>query len=49
MRRFLIEIVDEDLPVEKQSDLSEEISKAITLSLDIEEDISFSIEEQEND
>lgn len=49
MRRFLIEIVDEDLPVEKQSDLPGEISTALSLSLDIEEDISFSIEEQDND
>ena len=44
-RKFLVEIVEEDLFLIDQDDLQGQISLAITTGLKIEEDVSFSVEE----
>jgi len=44
-RKFVIEVVEEDLFLIDKEDLQGQISLAITTGLKIEEDISFSLEE----
>lgn len=45
MRKFIIEIEEEDMLPIDPDDLHGEISLALTTGLKLEEDISFSIEE----